>query len=75
MINEQGIANILNDDSFKEAMDDLKQMHVEMIINSDVDEEKAREICYLRITTINEIMSHLQSIADGKKINDKKWNI
>ena len=75
MINEQSIANILNDDSFKEAMDELVKMHLDMIINSDVDEKTAREICYLRITTINEIMSHLQSIADGKKINDKKWNI
>ena len=75
MIHEQGIANILNDDSFKEAMDELVKMHLDMIINSEVDEKTAREICYLRITTINEIMSHLQSIADGKKINDKKWNI
>ena len=75
MINEQGIANILNDDSFKEAMDELVKMHLDMIINSDVDEKESREICYMRITTINEIMSHLQSIADGKKINDKKWNI
>ena len=75
MIKEEGIANILNDDSFKEAMDDLVKMHLDMIINSDVDEKESREICYMRITTINEIMSHLQSIADGKKINDKKWNI
>jgi len=75
MINEQGIANILNDDSFKEAMDELVKMHLDMIINSDVDEKDAREICYMRITTINEIMAHLQSIADGKKINDKKWKI
>ena len=75
MINEQGIANILNDDSFKEAMDELVKLHLDMIINSDVDEKESREICYMRITTINEIMSHLQSIADGKKINDKKWNI
>ena len=75
MINEQGIANILNDDSFKEAIDELKQMHLDMIINSDVDEKESREICYIRITTINEIMAHLQSIADGKKIKDKKWKI
>ena len=74
MIHE-AIANILNDDSFKEAMDELVKLHLDMIINSDVDEKESREICYLRITTINEIMSHLQSIADGKKINDKKWNI
>jgi len=71
----ESIANILNDDSFKEAMDELKQMHLDMIINSDVDEKEAREICYLRITTINEIMSHLQSIADQKKIDSKRWKI
>ena len=56
-------------------MDELKQMHLDMIINSDVDEKEAREICYLRITTINEIMSHLQSIADQKKIDSKRWKI
>tara|TARA_B100000767_G_C19487194_1_gene418659 strand:+ start:404 stop:631 length:228 start_codon:yes stop_codon:yes gene_type:complete len=75
MIHEESIANIINDDSFIEAMKELKQMHLDMIVNSDVDEKEAREICYLRITTINEIMSHLQGIADGKKINNTKWNI
>ena len=75
MIKEEGIANILNDDSFKEALDDLIKMHLDMLINSDVDEKEVREICYMRITTINEIVAHLQSIADGKKINEKKWKI
>ena len=75
MIKEEGIANILNDDSFKEAMDELIKMHLDMLINSDVDDKHVREICYMRITTINEIMAHLQSIADGKKIEDKKWKI
>ena len=70
MIKSEAINNILQDDSFKEAMDDLIKMHLDMLINSDVDEERAREICYMRITTINEIMAHLQSIADDKKIND-----
>ena len=69
------IANILNDDSFKEAMDELIKMHLDMLINSDVDDKTAREVCYMRITTINEIMAHLQSIADDKKINDNKWKI
>ena len=73
MIKEEDIANILNDESFKLSMEDLKQMHLDMIINSDVDEKESREICYMRITTVNEIMAHLQSIADGKKIEDNKW--
>jgi hypothetical protein len=71
----EAIANILNDDSFKEAMDELLKMHLDMIVNSEVDEKNAREICYLRITTINEIMAHLQSIADQKKIDNKRWTI
>ena len=75
MIKEEVIANILIDDSFKEAMDDLIKMHLDMIVNSEVDEKESREICFLRITTINEIMAHLQSIADGKKIKDKQWKI
>ena len=75
MVKSEAIRNILQDDSFKEALDDLIKMHLDMLINSDVDEERAREICYMRITTINEIMAHLQSIADGKKINDNKWKI
>ena len=74
-MNHESIANILNDDSFKEAMDDLVKMHLDMLINSDVDDKTAREVCYLRITTINEIMSHLQSIADQKKIDSKRWKI
>ncbi len=75
MIQVSAISNILNDDSFKEAMDELIKMHLDMLINSDVDETQSREICYMRITTINEIMAHLQSIADGKKIKDKQWKI
>ena len=74
-MNHEAIANILNDDSFKEAMDELVKMHLDMLINSDVDDKTAREVCYMRITTINEIMSHLQSIADQKKIDSKKWKI
>ena len=75
MIKEEDIANILNDDSFKEAMDELVKMHLDMLINSDVEDKLAREICYMRITTINEIMAHLQSIADQKKIDNKRWKI
>ena len=75
MIKEEGIANILNDDSFKEAMDELVKMHLDMLINSDVDDKTAREVCYMRITTINEIIAHLQSIADQQKIDNKRWKI
>ena len=75
MIRSEAIKNMLQDESFIEAMDQLVKTHLDMLINSDVDDKLAREICYMRITTINEIMAHLQSIADDKKINDNKWKI
>ena len=75
MIKSEAIGNILNDDSFQEAMNDLKQMHIDMLLNSDVEDSHAREICYMRISCLTEILSHLESIAANAKINAKKWKI
>ena len=75
MIKPEGIKHIINDGSFKEAMDQLVKIHLDMIINSAPDQGDIREVSYQRISTINAIMSHLQSIADKEKIDDAKWNI
>lgn len=75
VIKPEGIKNIINDDSFKEALDQLIKMHLDMIIHSSPEEKDVREVSYQRISTINAIMSHLQSIADKQKIDDAKWNI
>ncbi len=75
MIKSEAINNIIRDDSFIEAMDDLKQMHIDMLLNSDVEDSHAREICYMRISCLTEILAHLESIASDEKINNKKWKI
>ena len=75
LIKPEGIKNIINDTSFQEAMDQLVKMHLDMIIHSSPEEKELREVSYQRISTINAIMSHLQSIADKEKIDDAKWNI
>jgi len=75
MIKPEGIKNIINDDSFKEALDQLVKIHLDMIIHSSPEETEVREVSYQRISTINAIMSHLQSIADGEAIDNAKWNI
>jgi hypothetical protein len=72
---ESSIRNVINDGSFKEAMSDIIQLHTDMILNSDIDEKETREIAYIKIKVVHEILSHLQSIADGDKINKAKWNI
>ena len=72
---ESSIRNIINDDSFVTAMNDIKQLHTDMILNSDIEDKEVREIAYIKVKVVNEILSHLQSIADGVKIKKAKWNI
>jgi hypothetical protein len=75
MIQSNAIANILNDDSFKEAMADLTKLNMDMIANSDVEEKEIREIAYMKVKVINEIMGHLESLASDEKIDKKRWKI
>ena len=56
-------------------MSQLVKIHLDMIIHSSREETEVREVSYQSISTINAIMSHLQSIADGEAIDNAKWNI
>ena len=75
MIKSEAIANILNDDSFKEAILDLTKLNTDIILNSDVTEKEIREVCYMKVKVIAEIMGHLESLASDEKIDKKRWKI
>ena len=75
MINSEAIANIIQDDSWIEAMADLTKLNVDIICNSDVEEKEIREIAYMKVKVINEIMGHLESLASDDKIDKSKWKI
>ena len=75
MIQSSAIQVILDDGSFQEAITDLTKLNMSMIANSDIEEKEIREICYMKVKVINEIMGHLESLASDAKINSKKWKI
>ena len=75
MINSNAIQVILDDGSFQEAMSDLTKLNMDMIANSDVEEKEIREIAYMKVKVINEIMGHLESLASDEKIDKKRWRI
>ena len=75
MISKQAIAEILNDESFKEVMDNIIQDHLNVITYSNDDEVEIRERAYQRIKTVKELLAHLQSIVDSSKIEDARWKI
>ena len=68
MINSNAIQLVLEDSSFQEAMAELTKLNMDIIANSDVEDKEIREIAYMKVKVINEIMAHLQSIADDTKI-------
>lgn len=75
MINSNAIQVILGDSSFQEAMSNLTKLNMDMIANSDVEEKEIREIAYMKVKVINEIMGHLESLASDDKIDKKRWRI
>ena len=75
MIQAHSIKNILQDDSWIEAMSDLIKLNTDIIVNSDVEDKDIREIAYIKVKVINEIIAHLESIASNQKIKDKRWKI
>ena len=75
MIQSSAIQQVLDDSSFQESVQDLIKLNMDIIANSDVTEKEIREVCYMKVKVINEIMGHLESLAANKKINDSKWKI
>jgi hypothetical protein len=75
MINKHDIVDVLRNESFKEIIDNIIQSHIDIIINSDSDEDDKREAAYTRIRVTQELMAYLQSVVDSQKIEDARWKI
>jgi len=68
-------ANLLLDDTFKNELQFLRQMHLDVITSSNDDEIDKRESAYKMIRAIDQIYSHFQAIAETTEIKSKRWKI
>ena len=71
----QWAKNLLNDDFFKEVIDNLKKDQISVIINTSAEESDKRENAYRHIKTVELIIGHLEGIASETLIKEKKWKI
>jgi pyridoxine 5'-phosphate synthase PdxJ len=71
----QWAKNLLNDDFFKEVIDNLKKQQISVIINTNADELGKREDAYHHIKSIELITGHLEGLASETLIKEKKWKI
>jgi len=71
----QWAKNLLNDDFFKEVLNNLKNEQISVIINTSAEECNRREDAYRHIKTLELITAHLEGIASETVIKEKKWKI
>lgn len=75
MNKSEAFRNLLQSQELLDEVEAMKKELTDLIINSDDDESSVREAAYVRIRTINELMSRFESIAKDDEIKDKAWKI
>ena len=66
---------LLDDDFFKDVIEELKSAYIRDIIQSNEDGISDREIAYQRIKFLDQFVGHLEGMAAERKIQEKKWKI
>jgi hypothetical protein len=74
-IKAQWARNLLDDDFFKEVLNNLKKEQISVIINTSAEECDRREDAYRHIKTLELITGYLEGLASETVIRDKKWKI
>ena len=71
----QWAKNLLNDDFFKEVIDNLKKEQISVIINTSSSDIGVRDDAYRHIKPIELLTGHLEGLASETLIKEKKWKI
>ena len=75
MTKSEAFRNLLQSEELNNEVEEMKKELMDLIINSDDDESSVRELAYVRIRTINELMARFESIAKDDEIKDRAWKI
>jgi hypothetical protein len=67
--------NLLDSEHFKDLFNELKNIEVNKIVNSNKDDINERENAYMMISAYNQIYSSIEAMAADAKIIEKRWKI
>jgi predicted phosphoribosyltransferase len=67
--------NLVNDSHFLEVFTELKNIEISRIVNSNESDIQERESAYSKLNAIQSVYNHIVSLADQRKINEKRWKI
>ena len=67
--------NLLGDEKFLEVFKDLKDSQLARFANSNEFDYDERQAAYVKLNALNDIINHIQSMADQRIINEKRFKI
>lgn len=68
-------SRLLNDDFFKELVENQKVLYKNNIFNSSENDFDFREKSLIKYRAIEEFIASIQAIADDKQIANTRWKI
>lgn len=66
---------LLGNEFFKTVFQELEELQLSRFVNSNEEDINGRELAYVKLATLKEIKSHIESIAASSEIRDKRWKI
>ena len=65
----------LQDEFFLDVVEKQRQLYISNIVNSTQEDVEGREVNYLKLRVLDEFIASIQSIADNKLVEGKRWKI
>ena len=65
----------LNDEFFLGVVEKQRELYISNIVNSSPEDVEGREMNYLKLRVLDEFIASIQTIADDKLIEKKRWKV
>jgi hypothetical protein len=75
MTNSEWANNMLQDQKFLDVFKEMEEIQMLRWSNSPLYDFDERQDAYVKLIAIRDIKSHIEAMADDRKINAKRWKI
>lgn len=65
----------LQDEFFLDVVEKQRQLYISNIVNSNAEDVEGREMNYLKLRVLDEFVASIQSIADDKLVERRRWKV
>ena len=75
MNNAERAQAYLNDEFFLGVVEKQRELYISNIVNSSAEDVEGREMNYLKLRVLDEFIASLQSLADDKLVEKRRWKV